>query len=1199
MGDYSVKAVLSAVDRGFTSTLNNAGRSIDTLSGKISSGLGFGILTGIGQKAFDTIAGGAKSLVSSVVSTGMAFESSMSNVQALSGATGADFEALSEKAQEMGAKTKFSASEAADAMGYMAMAGWDAKDMLNGIEGVMNLAAASGEDLASVSDIVTDAMTAFGLAADGTTKGVANATYFADTLAATAASANTNVGLMGETFKYVGTMAGSLGYSIEDVSLAIGLMANRGLKGSMAGTSLNSVMTRLATNTSGAREAIEKLGVKFYDSSGNARALGDVMTELRDATKGMNNEQKTALANTVAGMEAQKGLLAILNATDDEYNSLADSINNSTGAAQKQADVKMDNLYGDVTILKSAWDGLSVGIYTAVNALGNSKDGLGAMRSVVRSVTDVVNKAADAVENLSNAYTTSGLSGVVAEVNKMLSGTSDGVKNVGAAIAGIGAVVGASAFFNSGTWSAVSKGIGVVSGGFGGLVSSVASSAAGFKSNLSKFSIDSVGKGIQKNIRGMRKTFKGFGASLDEFGFSIADSMSTVSSKFTDSGIKIWESLSNTGSKISSFGNGIGKSMSKGVKNATSALSSMSSKAATILKPFSMAGSVVGKALSTVAGAAVNLGVKTASGLTKIMGLALKALMPAALVAAALAGIGLLYSQFGTQIDQMLSMAQTKGPQIITNLVNGISSRLPDLIQQGGKLVSDLLDTITANLPAVLNGGVTLVQSLVSGLISALPSLATSATNMISTLLVGIASALPSLIVSGMQLLLTLAQGIANNLPTLINSAVTAISTFAQGFIQNLPTILTLAAQIIGTLAQGLISAIPQLISAIPQVVSSMIDTIMSTDWLAVGSQIVSAIGEGIFGGLAGIGGKIGNFFGSISDWFAGGEKGGESVTSGSVSSINAGIPQVSSAATSMGTAATSGVASGMQSSTGTVTSAAQSVVTSATNTFSAASGTAMTAGSSIGQSLSSGLQGSVGSINNVASTAMNGFNASLNTGGATAVSNAGKIARNIVTAFKPAITGARTSGQTIGQNFASAISSKSGAVSSASRRLVSAVRSALSNVSTYQYGAYIGQGLANGIWSQLGNVRAAANALVAQAERAIRAKAMIHSPSKLTYQLGEYFGEGFTNGIENLTKDAWKAASDLVSIPAVNVPKMALAGWNATLNDEYFYNDSAEYVIYVPVEIDGKEVATVTAPYTEAELAKRQKYRNRKQGIR
>lgn len=1190
MGDYSVKAVLSAVDRGFTSTLNNAGRSIDTLSGKISSGLGFGILTGIGQKAFDTIAGGAKSLVSSVVSTGMAFESSMSNVQALSGATGADFEALSAKAQEMGAKTKFSASEAANAMGYMAMAGWNAKDMLNGIEGVMNLAAASGEDLASVSDIVTDALTAFGLTA-------ADSGHFADVLAAASSNANTNVGLMGETFKYVGTMAGSLGYSIEDVSLAIGLMANRGLKGSMAGTSLNSVMTRLATNTSGAREAIEKLGVKFYDTSGNARALGDVMTELRDATKGMNNEQKTALANTVAGMEAQKGLLAILNATDDEYNSLADSIKNSTGATQEQADVKMDNLYGDVTRLKSAWDGLSIKIYTAVNALGKSKDGLGSMRSVVQSVTDIVNKTADAVENLSNVYASSGLSGVAAEVNKMLSGTSDGVKNVGAAIAGIGAVVGANAFFSSGTWSAVSKGIDVVNGGFGGLVSSVASSAKGFKKSASSFLPFEVN--IRKSIASMRSDFRQSSKWISSLGEATSQSLQAVSSRFATTGGNVKSTLDGISGHVRSFGDNLARNMWDKVNNITTPLKQMSQKASTILKPFSMVGSVVGKALSTVAGAAVNLGVKTASGLTKIMGLALKALMPAALVAAALAGIGLLYSQFGTQIDQMLSMAQAKGPQIITNLVNGISSRLPDLIQQGGKLVSDLLDTITANLPAVLNGGVTLVQSLVSGLISALPSLATSATNMISTLLVGIASALPSLIVSGMQLLLALAQGIANNLPTLINSAVTAISTFAQGFIQNLPTILTLAAQIIGTLAQGLISAIPQLISAIPQVVSSMIDTIMSTDWLAVGSQIVSAIGEGIFGGLAGIGGKIGNFFGSISDWFAGGEKGGESVTSGSVSSINAGIPQVSSAATSMGTAATSGVASGMQSSTGTVTSAAQNVVTSATNTFSAASGTAMTAGSSIGQSLSSGLQGSVGSINNVASTAMNGFNASLNTGGVTAVSNAGRIARNIVTAFKPAITGARTSGQTIGQNFASAISSKSGAVSSASRRLVSAVRSALSNVSTYQYGAYIGQGLANGIWSQLGNVRAAANALVAQAERAIRAKAMIHSPSKLTYQLGEYFGEGFTNGIKNLTKDAWKAASDLVSIPAVNVPQMALAGWDTTLNDEYFYNDSAEYVIYVPVEIDGKEVATVTAPYTEAELAKRQKYRNRKQGIR
>lgn len=417
----------------------------------------------------------------------------------------------------------------------------------------------------------------------------------------------------------VGTMAGSLGYSIEDVSLAIGLMANRGLKGSMAGTSLNSVMTRLATNTSGAREAIEKLGVKFYDSSGNARALGDVMTELRDATKGMNNEQKTALANTVAGMEAQKGLLAILNATDDEYNSLADSIKNSTGAAQKQADVKMDNLYGDVTRLKSAWDGLSIKIYTAVNALGKSKDGLGSMRSVVQSVTDIVNKTADAVENLSNVYASSGLSGVAAEVNKMLSGTSDGVKNVGAAIAGIGAVVGANAFFNSGTWSAVGKGISIVNGGFGGLVSSVASSTKGFKKSASSFLPFEVN--IRKSIASMRSDFRQSSKWISSLGEATSQSLQAVSSRFATTGGNVKSALDGISGHVRSFGDNLARNMWDKVNNITTPLKQMSQKASTILKPFSMVGSVVGKALSTVAGAAVNLGAKTASGLTKIMGL--------------------------------------------------------------------------------------------------------------------------------------------------------------------------------------------------------------------------------------------------------------------------------------------------------------------------------------------------------------------------------------------------------------------------------------------------------------------------------------------------------------------------------------------------------------------------------------------------
>lgn len=283
------------------------------------------------------------------------FEAAMSQVQAISGSTQSDLTRLTAKAKEMGATTKFTAAESAEAFNYMAMAGWNAEQMMGGIEGILNLAAASGEDLGTTSDIVTDALTAFGLKAS-------YATHFSDVLAQASSSANTDVGMMGETFKYVASMAGSLSYSIEDVALMTGLMANSGIKSTQAGTSLNSVLTRLATNSSGAADAIAALGVNFYDSAGNARPLGTVMGELREATKGMNQEQKSNLANTVAGMEAQKGLLAILNASEEDYNKLADAISNADGASKRMSDTMMDNLSGDITLFQSAVDGLKISL---------------------------------------------------------------------------------------------------------------------------------------------------------------------------------------------------------------------------------------------------------------------------------------------------------------------------------------------------------------------------------------------------------------------------------------------------------------------------------------------------------------------------------------------------------------------------------------------------------------------------------------------------------------------------------------------------------------------------------------------------------------------------------------------------------------------------------------------------------------------
>ena len=328
--------------------------------------------------------------VADTVNTYKDFEAAMSQVKAVSGATGSEFDKLTAKAKEMGATTKFTAKESAEAFNYMAMAGWNAEQMTDGISGILNLAAASGEDLATTSDIVTDALTAFGLKAS-------DATHFSDVLAQASSSANTDVGMMGETFKYVASMAGSLSYSIEDVALMTGLMANSGIKSTQAGTSLNAVLTRLATNSNGAADAIAALGVNFYDSTGNARPLATVMDELREATEGMNQEQKSNLANTVAGMEAQKGLLAILNASQEDYDKLAESINHADGAAEKMSKIQLDNLSGDITYFQSAVDGLKISLG---ERLSNSwlRDIVQWLTAQVPNVKQALNDAMDSVE---------------------------------------------------------------------------------------------------------------------------------------------------------------------------------------------------------------------------------------------------------------------------------------------------------------------------------------------------------------------------------------------------------------------------------------------------------------------------------------------------------------------------------------------------------------------------------------------------------------------------------------------------------------------------------------------------------------------------------------------------------------------------------------------------------------------------------
>jgi TP901 family phage tail tape measure protein len=263
----------------------------------------------------------------------------------------------------------------------MAMAGWDSQKMLDGLSGVMNLAAAAGEELGVVSDIVTDAMTAFGMEAS-------RANEFADVLAATSSKANTNVSMLGESFKYVAPVAGALGYSAQDTAIALGLMANAGIKGSQSGTALRATISRLVKPTKESGTSMNQLGISILDSEGKMKSLAEIIGDLRSSMRDLDPDQQAFHAAQIAGQEAMSGLLAIINTSEEDYNKLSNAINNADGTAQKMADTMQDNLAGKLTLLKSALEGVAIQIYDA-------------LQPALEILVAIIQKAVDAFANLS------------------------------------------------------------------------------------------------------------------------------------------------------------------------------------------------------------------------------------------------------------------------------------------------------------------------------------------------------------------------------------------------------------------------------------------------------------------------------------------------------------------------------------------------------------------------------------------------------------------------------------------------------------------------------------------------------------------------------------------------------------------------------------------------------------------------------
>jgi TP901 family phage tail tape measure protein len=393
------------------------GAASNKLNGALlGAGAQMAAMGGIGFGIFDAVKGYAD------------FEEEMSAVKSISGATADEFQRLKEKAIQMGADTKFSALESAQAFKYMSMAGWKTEDMIGGIAGIMNLAAASGEDLAMTSDIVTDSLSAFGLQAK-------DSAMFADVLAAAATNSNTNVAMMGQTFKYAAPVAGALGFTIQDTALAVGLMANQGIKGSEAGTSLRSMMTRLVKPTQESGQAMQMLGLNILDANGKMKPFREIIKDIRTGMSKLTPESKAAVAGMLAGQEAMSGLLALVNSSDSDFDKLAGSIDNSNGAAERMAQIRMDNLKGDLEQLSGDWDSFTTKLMSGK---------IGGFRDIVQGIDNWFTGFTENVEK--NGFTVkSVIDGITSATKEMVKQTAkmDGLPSILSTVALAALSVGA------------------------------------------------------------------------------------------------------------------------------------------------------------------------------------------------------------------------------------------------------------------------------------------------------------------------------------------------------------------------------------------------------------------------------------------------------------------------------------------------------------------------------------------------------------------------------------------------------------------------------------------------------------------------------------------------------------------------------------------------------------------------------------
>ena len=813
---------------------------------------GIGSIAEKGLKATGAILAGTATAIGAIgaasVKVGSDFEASMSKVAAISGATGDDLKALTDKAKEMGATTKFSASESADALQYMAMAGWKTDDMLNGLEGIMNLAAASGEDLATTSDIVTDALTAFGLSAE-------DSTHFADVLAQASSNANTNVGMMGETFKYVAPVAGALGYTAEDTALAIGLMANSGIKASQAGTSLRSIMSRMAKPTKEVQGAMDKLKVSLTDSNGNMKSLNEVTGDLRKGFAGLSEAEAAEMAAALGGQEAMSGLLAIVNASDDDFDKLSDAIYSCDGAAKRMADTMNDNLQGQITILKSGLEGLGISLYEnmeaplkevvkeAQNMVQQLQDAFdnGGLDEVVSTVGDIfaqiVEKAASAAPDLIDVASDM--------IQSFLTGINNNLPEIASAGVGIVTSLGSALIENTGLlWS---TGVALLAEVLSGLADNMPQLVESAKDALSQFGsalveyapsigesaakivsylasavienlpqIIEVGKQIvQGFITGIEQEFPGLGAFLSGLFDGFASTLAPIVQTVVDALSNIFSALDGADPEtMEALGKAIGTIAASiaALKVASEVVGGVKSLISVLGGFRKTAGSIIGivpkvvEGFQLLSGGAGTFSEVLALEFPKLAGIVTKVTGSFGTLVSTISGISTkIGAVVGPAISKIASLISSIGPTIagIGAVIGGTVMAVTNffgMLKDGFSWVKEALmviGTVIAAVGAVILGAPALVAAVVAGIVAAVATLVVVIKDH-WTQIVDFFKGIPDKIGEVVDSVVAWFQELPGRISTWLTNTITAISEWGSELYTNITTFVSEAISAVG-----------------------------------------------------------------------------------------------------------------------------------------------------------------------------------------------------------------------------------------------------------------------------------------------------------------------------------------------------------------------------------------------------------------